>query len=169
MAFFFTKFQEVNEAPVANGTIANIQFGQDTLNRYDQQAISWREMVLGKVNDTLVRCKGKIFDEIHLEPNGSKHQEYTLTLRDPAAVEAFRARVRSRVDDIEDFHFVEISFVALFARMKVESNRQTMTEVYAKNPIVDIGTLVNASQIQYMPLKHLTRLHYWTFCTEVMH
>ena len=129
MSFFFTKLQAVTEAPVANGTIANIQFGQDTLDRYDQQAISWKERVLGRVNDTLVRCKGKVIDEIHLEPNGSKHQEYALTLRDSAAVDAFKARVLSREDDIEDFHFVEISFIALFARMKVESNRKTMTEV----------------------------------------
>lgn len=114
---------------MANGTIANVQFGQNVLDKFHREAAAWRRNVLSRVNDTVVRCKGKIFDEIHLKPNSSKLQEYTLTLRDPTAVEAFRERVQSLGEGIEDFHFVELSFLSLFARMKVESNRKTMTEV----------------------------------------
>ena len=132
MRFFFTNFSEVSKPPVANDTIVNIQFGQNVLNKFDWEAAVWRENVLGRINDTLVRCKGKIIDEIHLEPNGSKHQEYTLTLRDSAAVEAFRSRVQSKGAGIEDFHFVEITFVSLFGKITVESNRNTMTEVCTK-------------------------------------
>lgn len=128
---FFIDFSEVSEPPIANGTIINIQFGQNVHNKFERQASAWRDMVLGRVNNTLGHCKGKIFDEIHLEPNSSKHQEYTLTLKDATAhaVEAFRARVQNAGEVIENFYFVEISFLSLFGRITVESNRNTMTEV----------------------------------------
>ena len=129
MRFFFTSFSEISDSPIANDTIVNIQFGQNILNKFDREAALWKANLLSRVNDTLLRCKGKIFDEIHLEPNGSKHQEYTVTLSAAGDVEAFREHVQSSGEGIEDFHFVEISFLPVFGRMTVVSNRNTMTEV----------------------------------------
>ena len=120
-----------NSSIIPKGVISNIRFAQNLLDEIEQKASIWRENRLQKVNDTLVRCKGKISDEMHLYRDELHPQMFRLFMKtsNNSAMEQFRARMNQLQQESENFLFEESSFRTLFAILEVNSNRKTITKV----------------------------------------
>ena len=120
-----------NSSVIPKGVISNVRFAHNLLDEIEQKASMWRKNRLRKVNDTLVRCKGKISDEMHLYPDELHPQMFRLLMKNSStsAMEQFRARMNQLQQESENFLFEESSFNTLFAILEVNSNRKTITKV----------------------------------------
>ena len=119
-----------NSSIIPKGVISNMRFAQNLLDEIEQKALIWRKNRLQKVNDTLVRCKGKISDEMHLYPDELHPQMFRLFMKtsNNSAMEQFRARM-NQLQQESDNSFLFEEFNTLFAILEVNSNRKTITKV----------------------------------------